>query len=189
MNKLFTQDQLSLIQACARVCNEDGSGELSVAKAVEHAAAGSFSQTLLNIVSFCAEECRRQGSGELSVHWMLTAYDVAFTKAQTGEAFAPEDILQLAALIEPEKNANGYRKVNVSFANMSVVGWQNIEHQIESLMDAAARLTVEEFTAQDVYVEFEKIHPMLDGNGRLGKILFNARNNTLLEPIFPAEPF
>lgn len=188
--KLFTQHQLEVIQAAAAQCSTLHSGELSVLAAVEQSAAGSFTEALIAIVAFCAEECRRQNSGEMSVHCMLTAYNTAFDKVHSGlNIFRPEVILELAALIEPEGNANGYRKVNVRFANMSVVNWENIEHQIESLMEAATRLTVEEFTAQELYVEFEKIHPMKDGNGRLGKILFNARNCTLLNPVFPAEPF
>ena len=55
-----------------------------------------------------------------------------------------------------------------------------IERQIRILVN-----TWERMNAQEVYKFFEDIHPFIDGNGRVGMILYNMRNETLFTPIIP----
>ena len=46
-----------------------------------------------------------------------------------------------------------------------------------------------EGTADDAYLEFQRIHPFVDGNGRVGKILHNWLNDTLHDPILVKDYF
>lgn len=135
-----------------------------------------FKSYQLAIIQFCAEECTRQQSGETSVAWMVNAYNFACERFAVDNTITVEDVLTLAALIEPEKNKNGFRQVPVTVGG-DVIPWQNIERQIASLLEAQDRLTPTE-----LYREYEKIHPNIDGNGRLGAILFNVKNGTLYVP-------
>jgi Fic family protein len=141
-----------------------------------------FTNYQIAIIEFCARECERQGSGEASVAWMLNAYNYAAERWAVDKTITVEDILIMAAMIEPEKNANGFRRVNVSFRNLSVVGWENIDRQIANLLAAQDSLDALSF-----YTELEKIHPLLDGNGRLGAILYNVLNTKLFCPVTPPE--
>jgi hypothetical protein len=162
-----------------------------------------FTDYMMAIIRFCAEECRRQESGELSVAWMVNAYNYACQRWAVDKTITGEDILTLAAMIEPEKNANGYRRVPVTVGG-KVIGWQNIARQIANLLEAQDRLGGEDpdeaqaacepedafrrrcaANALSFYRELEQIHPLLDGNGRLGAILYNVKNGTLFRPVVP----
>jgi hypothetical protein len=142
-----------------------------------------FKNYQLAIVLFCAEECTRQKSGETSVAWMVKAYDYACERFAVDNTVTVEDVLTLAAMIEPEQNANGFRKVPVTVGG-DVIAWENIERQIANLLEAQDRLTPTE-----LYTELEKIHPLLDGNGRLGAILFNVKSGTLYVPVAAPDVF
>ena len=143
-----------------------------------------FTDYQLAIITFCAEECARQKSGEASVAWMVNAYQYAVERYAVQNTITEEDVLAMAAMIEPEQNANDYRKVPVSFASGEVIGWENIERQIGNVLGAQDVLNPTEF-----YTEFEKVHPHKDGNGRLGAILFNVKNGTLFRPVVPPAVF
>jgi fido (protein-threonine AMPylation protein) len=40
-------------------------------------------------------------------------------------------------------------------------------------------------TPDEAYLEFEEIHPFVDGNGRAGKIIFNWLADSLGDPKMP----
>ena len=40
-------------------------------------------------------------------------------------------------------------------------------------------------TPEEAYKEFQIIHPFEDGNGRVGKIIYNKLKNSLDNPTFP----
>jgi hypothetical protein len=141
-----------------------------------------FKTYQLAIVQFCAEECKRQKSGELSVARMVKAYDWACERFAVDNTVTAEDVLTLAVMIEPE-NEFGYRRVPVT-AGQDVIGHENIERQIANLLEAQDRLTPTE-----LYTELEKIHPLIDGNGRLGAILFNVKSGTLYVPVAAPDVF
>lgn len=130
------------------------------------------------IVDFCAEECARQQSGERSVARYIKAW-----MAVRDFPLVMMQIDSLAALIEPEKNMHGYRQFSVTFADGSrALPFMLIEHTIENLYNSLTLLSPEE-----VYQEFETIHPYIDGNGRLGALLYNYLRGSLDEPVMPPE--
>lgn len=180
---LFNDAQLKFIEACASRCAELRTDELAVFALIESLRPedAHLDDTQLAIIRFCSEECKRQDSGPLSVFWMITAYNLAHARYQERQgAIVEDDILEMLALIEPEKNARGYRRQNIHFKDGTVVPWQPIEQRMMRLVQFQDCRDAVEF-----YIEFEDIHPALDGNGRCGAILFNWKLATLLNPATP----
>lgn len=133
------------------------------------------------VVRFCAIECWFQMSGERSVSWMFDAWTYAM---DVNGFWMPEDILTLGRLVEPVKNADGYRRCGVR-VGASVKGpWEDVprlmEKQLGYMEDAQAQDAAAEWFRQ-----YEEIHPWVDGNGRTGAILFNWLNDSMLDPEWP----
>lgn len=141
-----------------------------------------FSISRLEIVRFCAIECELQRSGERSVHWMLEAYNYALTMAPVLPTEA--DVLNLGRLVEPNKNADGYRQVPVRIGNDVKAEWRLIPRQMEKLCEAVGVLDPGPW-----FYEYEQVHPWRDGNGRTGQILYNWLNDTLHAPVWAPNYF
>lgn len=130
----------------------------------------------LNEVGFFAGECARQGTGPMSVLQMAMAWEYA--KENRNEARGRPNIWytmirMLGALVEPDINQDGFRKVPASFKDGSLA----LPHgQIGSALTNLTE-SIEDITPEEVYQEFESIHPFADGNGRVGAILYNLLLN------------
>lgn len=140
----------------------------------------------LKTIEWCAAECEKQKSGEMSVSHMCVAYHHAkyiwFIKLPLDVEF----IQTLGRLVEPVKNANGFRTQAVYFNDITeqALSPDLIHQAINSLVRHGQNLTAEEG-----YYEFEKIHPFIDGNGRVGAILYNIFRGTLDNPVHPPDMF
>lgn len=133
-------------------------------------------------IKFCAKECELQQSGEMSVYHMCLALDWAQTRVNLGQPeIYPEIIATLGKIVEPAMNPYGFRETPVQIGS-TIIGWENIPHQINMLVGAMDTLSPEE-----IYQEFETIHPFRDGNGRVGQILFNWIRGSLDHPVFAPE--
>ncbi len=86
-------------------------------------------------------------------------------------------ILEWAVLIE-KRNEKGYRKVPVTFQNGSkALDAEKIPQAIKGFCQGFESFLKdptedERLNTALLYTEFEKIHPLEDGNGRLGDILW-----------------
>ena len=140
------------------------------------------------VVKFCAEECSRQKSGETSVYWMCCGVYFATLWEKDGKGprrVIPEFIEHLGRIIEPGKNEHGFRVTPVIVPGPRQPPHHSlVEDQIRKLCDGSKTISPLEF-----YTAFEEIHPFVDGNGRVGSILYNYLGNTLAQPISPPDVF
>lgn len=142
---------------------------------------------VLAIVKFCAEEVDRQGRGAIQVWSMVEAWDYAMScgARSSRDIYGTIQMLQHCGyLIEPTKNDGAWRKCGVRVGSYVAP----MANEVPELMLAYAK-TLDDISPAEAYLALMKIHPLMDGNGRLGKIVFNWLNGTLDKPIMPPRFF
>lgn len=144
-----------------------------------------------SIVDYCREEVRRQGhditkpAGIIRVAGMLQAWEHALEYSVVGKPPYDTDVRYIAKLIEPQKNADGYRKCRVRVGDTEVnPKWMQLYTDMLTLLSEWNTLE-----PLDFYRKFCELHPFVDGNGRTGKVLLNWRAGTLSNPFFPPNDF
>lgn len=142
-----------------------------------------FTDSQLKVVKFCAEECRRQDSGELSVANMVEAWDCAAMEVEEGN-WSVNLVLELGFHVEPQENKFGFRQTPVTI-NEQPIPWETIPRNIETLMDNQGYWFGGEVACESFYQAFQRIHPFIDGNGRVGAILYNMLLGTMDDPKTP----
>lgn len=131
--------------------------------------------------------------------WMLMAWANAMAKYDTGKKKPTIlDVIELGKLVEPVINRDGERLVQVRVGTRMCPPPEQVPGLITDLWKQIDTVKPEtgltapgtgHWTADDFYVEFEKIHPFTDGNGRVGKILHNWLMGTLHDPVLVADYF
>lgn len=115
---------------------------------------------------------------------MVNAWSYAITTMQKEQNLDVEIIEQFGILVDPAENKYGFRHVNVWVGDHQGAPPDEIIPRMRRLVTLLG--SIEPWEA---YREFEHIHPFADGNGRVGKIIFNWLSNRLDNPIMPPDLF
>lgn len=104
---------------------------------------------------------------------MAEAYAQAKSLEEWPDEKTWEELIRSWAKTIESRNQKGWRKVEVRFANMSSgVAPDHLDDAMRAYIEGYAE---KRMSADEAYMEFEKIHPLEDGNGRLGDLLWKAR--------------
>lgn len=141
------------------------------------------------IVQFCAEEVERQGRGPIQVAWMVDAWAIAIAEwprrsKEVGSLLAL--LIMLGNRVEKRNAEDSFRGVGVRVGTRICPN----AHEVLDLMRGWARNVLSaEMTPEEAYKELMLIHPFVDGNGRVGKIVYNALRGSLDKPEMPPNFF
>lgn len=140
------------------------------------------------VLSYILAEIRRQGhdvevaeDGGIRAIWMLRAWRYMTDRPRM--LLDADGIRLIGKMVEPEKNAHGFRECGVRVGNRICPPQQDVPLLIDKLVERQHELTPNEF-----YLSLMEIHPWIDGNGRSGKVIFNRLNNTMDDPVLPTVP-
>lgn len=139
----------------------------------------------IGIIRYCAEEVERQRDTPIHVAHMVNAWAYAVNVRHALPKV--HDVHILGYLVKPSKNkCTQFRSVDVMIGLDHGAHPDHIERLIRQAMEAAESKAL---SPSLFYKEFQIIHPLLDGNGRVGKILYNWYSGTLLDPKMPPDFF
>lgn len=144
------------------------------------------------IIEFIAAEVHRQGYlGGTDEHlerccYMGSAWMKAMEWSGDMQCYPiPSQVEWLGRLVEPVTNQRGFREYGVTVGDHIPPPAREVPRLVAQLVD----LGWPELTPDQWYLEFERIHPFADGNGRVGKILHNWLSGTLEDPVLVQDFF
>ncbi len=132
--------------------------------------------TGLKVVKFCADEVEIQGDTPSHVYHMVKAWERAYITTE----MTPEFVKYLGYVVKPGP-WNGWRTGPIT------INYQPAGAPVEMIPTLINQLfynvTVARLGPLEIFQEFELIHPFRDGNGRVGQIIYNWFNLTMLNPV------
>ena len=139
-----------------------------------------------SIRQFVQDEVERQGwERESPAFWLRVGAMLAAWNHAIGTVRLTAKTVRLwGQMVEPEVNSSGWRTCNVRVGQSTCPDWQDVPRLVAQWVDGQYNLSPDE-----TYLEFERIHPFRDGNGRVGKIVHNWRLKTLLVPVLVRDYF
>jgi Fic family protein len=102
-----------------------------------------------------------------------------------GHSLSVESIEELGKMVEREKNERGYRRIEVRVGGRICPP----SADVPVLMRFFVRYVAQYAPALEAYRTFQLIHPFTDGNGRVGKIVYNWLLGALAAPRLPQDLF
>lgn len=137
----------------------------------------------MNINQYIIESCDLQGATQVADYIRFAR---AYEYTRQGRLATLGRIIEVGKIIDPRNS--DWRQVPVVFANGTEAPHFS---QVDRLMDQWWFSTDDDEdnlpTAEEFYMEFERIHPFVDGNGRVGSLLYNLYRGSMKDPIHPPE--
>ncbi len=171
-----------------------------VRKVTAHTGTRRTLRAWLPVTDYCAEEVGRQYAYDWkardaakAVGYMIDAWSYALLAEQSGRPIGVSLIEEIGSIVEPKHNRRGFREIPIFVGNQQKSPPDQIVRRLLMVVDAYnnGRLDPgrkEAATSEDeLYYQFEEIHPFRDGNGRTGKIIYNMASGTLLKPKWPPD--
>jgi Fic family protein len=131
------------------------------------------------IARFCAEEVERQGDELASVADMFDAWCHALSVRKVTEI----NVRAWGMLVKPI-NDGCWRKCGVRVGSHIAPPPQEVPRLMQRWIENLPNMTPEQ-----AYKEFQLVHPFRDGNGRVGKIVYNLLSGSLEDPKLPPNFF
>ena len=145
---------------------------------------------IIQLGHWAAQECAWQRSGELSVAKLIDAVLVARSYMQRGGRIDVAVIKRLGLEVDP-RNVEGFRTVPVMVGDISVTPSERVPLMIDRWVEWLGGEKDQDWDPTGAFRAFEEIHPFVDGNGRVGAIIYNWLNGTLHpgKLVFPPNVF
>ncbi len=128
---------------------------------------------IIHLGYWAAQECEWQRSGEYSVGRLIETVMESYMAQQADYGLNENLILVMGASID-SRNLHGYRREPVWVNGQEMPRWGDLPMMMGALVDL-----LPPSTPAEAFETFEKIHPFVDGNGRVGAIIYNWLNGTL----------
>lgn len=104
-----------------------------------------------------------------------TADEIAATEAFVASVYGPfiEDVEALVTVFAPAHRLRDERGLNVRVGRyVAPAGGPVIRDRLEELLARVRNCHLNERAAYECHVEYEKLHPFTDGNGRSGRAVW-----------------
>ena len=135
------------------------------------------SPDIIHVSLWASQECAWQRSGEKSVGRLVEAVTLAHLAQESGSKLTEDWILAMGRDVD-DRNQHGYRQENVWVSGHLMPGWGDIPMMMGAFVNLLS-LDPTTYTPTEAFKSFEEIHPFVDGNGRVGAIIYNWLNGTL----------
>jgi len=135
---------------------------------------------------WCYRQCELQhATTESDISGMEQAWRYASIMWNSfGSIVDISDIVIMGNLIDPAANPNG--RFRTGPAVFLSGGTSLPAHRIESVLSGFLSM-LDDMTPEMAYRELMYIHPFKDGNGRMGALVYNILNGTIVNPVDPPE--
>lgn len=139
----------------------------------------------MQINDFIAEACRIQAADTPADRQNFAAMLAAATTMTPAAIIG--DVVQLGTMLD--NTITGLRRMPATFqSGRKATDGAEVPRRLSALLEYVASLKIcDEQEALEIYWAFEEIHPLRDGNGRIGMVLYNALLNRLSDPAIPGD--